>query len=436
MNGWARAADRGAAVGAPAARPAQTRRSLPPALAVVVLLAPLVLTGTAAGQGLAPPDPLAEKREQIQQLRAEREQMERRLEVFKLSEKETLQEIEQLAEAVKASRARKGKIEQDLARTQAARARLNGELEDLNLRIRAAQQRIGKRLRRLYRLAKAEDSATLFQLARFSSFARDTYLLARMQQADQQALRQLEALAQELAGKQAHLRATLAHLESLRGELEEERKLLAGREQGLRESLKNLRKNQELYAQYLAELETSQNAVEAALVKLERAPAAAQQPPADPAALRGKLPPPAPGTIIARFGQQDPRYQLKKFQRGIAIRVAEHAPVQAVAGGNVVHAGPFRGFQELVVLDHGKSLYTVYGHLEQLLVRKGQWVAAGAPLGQATYQPEEEGFDVYFEIRLNGKPEDPLLWLEPGKLKVAVNEKRHVEAPAAPARPD
>jgi septal ring factor EnvC (AmiA/AmiB activator) len=374
----------------------------------------------AAAQGPAP-DPLAEKREQIQQIRAEREQMERRLEVFRLSEKETLQEIGQLAEAVKASRGRKGKIEQDLARTQAARARQDHELEELNLRIQAAQQRIGKRLRRLYRLAKAEDSATLFQLARFSSFARDTYLLSRMQQADQQALRQLEALARELNRKQADLRATLSHLESLRGELDEERKLLAEREKGLRESLQNLRKNQELYAQYLAELEASQNAVEAALVKLEQTPATAQQPPADPGTLRGKLPPPAQGTIIARFGQQDPRYQLKKFQRGIAIRVAENAPVQAVAGGNVVHAGPFRGFQELVVLDHGKGLYTVYGHLEQLTVQKGQWVAGGTLLGKATYQPEEEGFDVYFEIRINGKPEDPLLWLEPGKLKLAAN---------------
>jgi septal ring factor EnvC (AmiA/AmiB activator) len=368
-----------------------------------------------------PPDPVSEKREQIQQIRAEREQMERRLEVFKLSEQETLGEIEQLSEAVKASRNRKGQMERDLARTTAERAKQDQELADLNVRIRGSRQRIGKRLRRLYRLTKAEDSATLFQLARFKSFARDTHVLSRLQQSDREALRQYEALARQAQQKQADLRATLGHLESLRGELEEERKLLVDRERGLRESLQNLRKNQELYGQYIAELDASQAGVEAALVKLEQAPAAPQAPPADPAALRGRLPPPVQGSVVARFGQQDPRYQLKKFQRGIVIRVPENTSVLAVAGGSVVHAGPFRGYQDLVVLDHGKGLYTVYGHLEQVLVQKGQWVQPGAALGQSTYQPEDEGFDVYFEIRVNGKPEDPLQWLEAGKLKLAAN---------------
>jgi septal ring factor EnvC (AmiA/AmiB activator) len=386
-----------------------------------LLLAGLVLGAAALAQGLPQKDPLTEKREQIQQIRAEREQMERRLEVFKMSEQETTQEIEQLSDAVKASRNRKGQMERDLARTGAERAKQDQELEDLTLRIRASQQRIGKRLRRLYRLAKAEDSATLFQLARFNSFARDTFVLARLQQQDHQALQQYEALARQAKQKQTDLRATLAHLESLKSELDEERKLLVEREGGLRESLKNLRKNQELYGQYLGELETSQNAVEATLVKLEQSPAASQQALADPNALRGKLPPPTPGTVIAKFGQQDPRYQLKKFQRGIAIRVTENTPVHAVAGGSVVHAGPFRGFQDLVVLDHGKGLYTVYGHLEQLAVQKGQWVNGATALGKATYQPEDEAFNVYFEIRVNGKPEDPLQWLEPGKLKLAAN---------------
>jgi septal ring factor EnvC (AmiA/AmiB activator) len=385
------------------------------------LLCLALLTAPSSAQTPGAKDPVTEKREQIKQIRAEREQMERRVEVFKLSEKETLDEIEQLSEAVKASRNRKRQMEQDLARTNAARAKQDEELADLNVRIHGSQQRIGKRLRRLYRIAKAEDSSTLFQLARFKSFARDTFVLARLQQADHEALRQFEALAAQARQKQADLRDTLTHLESLRQELEEERKVLVERESGLRESLKNLRKNQELYAQYLGELEAAQNGVEAALVKLEQAPATPQSASADPLTLRGKLPPPAAGRVVARFGEQDPRYQLKKFQRGIVIRVVENAPVLAVAGGTVVHAGPFRGYQDLVVLDHGKGLYTVYGHLEKVTVQKGQWVAAGATLGQSTYQPEDEGFDVYFEIRVNGKPEDPLQWLEGGKLKLAAS---------------
>jgi septal ring factor EnvC (AmiA/AmiB activator) len=136
----------------------------------------------------------------------------------------------------------------------------------------------------------------------------------------------------------------------------------------------------------------------------------------DPEALRGKLPPPVQGQVVAAFGRRDPRYALNKFQRGIVIRTGAEAQVTAVAPGRVVHAGPFRGYQELVVLDHGKGLFTVYGHLTDLRVQREARVPAAARLGSATYQPIDGGYSVYFELRLNGKPDDPLQWLQPGAL--------------------
>jgi septal ring factor EnvC (AmiA/AmiB activator) len=381
----------------------------------------LLLWGLAGARPLAAqetqaPGSLSDPRAQIQQIRAEREQMERRLAGFKLSERETLGEIEQLAGAVSASRKRKRVLETELARSHAERVRRDEELTDLNVTIRAAQQRLGKRLRRLYRFTKAEQSATLFQLARFKSFARDSHVLARLQQSDQEALRKFEAARLDLLRKQAELRETLTHLEALKAELDTESDLLREREKGLQESLANLRRNQELYGRYLGELETAQSGVEDALAKLERTPAPGNAAATDPLALRGKLPPPALGKLVAGFGQQDPRYQLKKFQRGIVIRVTEGTEVRAVAGGSAVHAGPFRGYQDLVVLDHGNGVFTVYGHLERVAIKKGDWVARDAVLGYATYQPEDQAFDVYFEIRAGGKPEDPMQWLEPGKL--------------------
>ena len=138
----------------------------------------------------------------------------------------------------------------------------------------------------------------------------------------------------------------------------------------------------------------------------------------DPETLRGALPPPAPGSVIAGFGQRDPRYDLKKFQRGVVIRVDEATPVTAIAPGRVVHAGPFRGYQQLVVLDHGKSLFSVYGHMDGLAVERGSTVQTGMRLGNATYQPIGKNYDVYFEIRWDGKAVDPLKWLKPNSYKI------------------
>jgi septal ring factor EnvC (AmiA/AmiB activator) len=400
--------------GAPRTLRLRTGRSLLLALWIAAAL-PLPLAPPAAAQAA---DPLAARREQIQQIRGEREQMERRLEAFKLSEKEALEDIEQHSAAVKASHSRKRAIEEELARATAQRRAQDRELAALNAQMRQLQQRIAARLRRLYRMSKAEASASLLQLARFKTFARDAHVVTRIQQGDQQAVHQFQALAGAALQRQGELRSTLAHLESLRSELDAESRVFSEREEGLRATLENMRKNQELYARYLGDLETARTGVEAALRKMEQSPSA---PPRDAAAdsgrLRGKLPPPAPGKVIATFGQQDPRYQLKKFQRGIVLRVAQAAPVRAVAGGTVVHAGPFRGYQDLVVLDHGQGLYTVYGHLEKAAPDKGAWADAGSILGQATYQPEDQAYNVYFEIRVNGRPEDPLQWLDRAKLK-------------------
>ncbi len=99
--------------------------------------------------------------------------------------------------------------------------------------------------------------------------------------------------------------------------------------------------------------------------------------------------------------------------------VVKNAPVRAVAGGRAVHAGKFRGYQALVVLDHGQGLFTVYGHLQDLTVKRGQWVRQGASLGRGTYQPVDQAYNVYFEVRHNGIPDDPLGWIQPGRLRIA-----------------
>lgn len=158
--------------------------------------------------------------------------------------------------------------------------------------------------------------------------------------------------------------------------------------------------------------------MESAVVEMERrASGPAINKVENPQKLRGKIPLPATGDLVAGFGDQDPRYAMKKFQRGIVVSVQEGTSIKAVAPGRAVHAGPFRGYEQLVVLDHGQGLFTVYGHLEQLRLKKGVWVNKSTPLGHVAFKPESSTYQYYFEIRFKGKSEDPLEWLQPDKLK-------------------
>jgi murein hydrolase activator len=394
--------------------------ALPPSAAAQD--APAAPAAGAPGAAAAAPA-LGEKRQQIHQLGKERSQAEQQLARIQANEGELRLEVEQLSELVRESLQRKEALEQRIRRQQELAEQQGREAKRLEGEVREGQKRIGQRLRRLYRLAKQGRTALLFQMARFQTFAKDTRSVALLQESDRAAIARFESLAREMVEQQHQAELSVQRLIALRGELEDETRQLSDRQAYLHQAMSDISNNRALYRKYLAEVEQMMTRMEVAVTRMEKDAQTAAPPPKPrtPSELHGALPPPVPGEVIAAFGAQDPRYDLKKRQRGIVLRVAPKAAVTAVAAGRAVHAGPFRGYQQLVVLDHGQGLFTVYGHLEALTVKRGDWVAQGTTLGVATYQPVDEAYDVYFEIRHNGKPDDPLGWLKAGSLRVSAS---------------
>jgi septal ring factor EnvC (AmiA/AmiB activator) len=130
------------------------------------------------------------------------------------------------------------------------------------------------------------------------------------------------------------------------------------------------------------------------------------------AALRGKLPHPAPGPITVGFGRvTDPHFRTVTLQNGLDIGAPAGAPVRAVAGGRVVHAGWFKGFGNLIIVDHGEGYHSLVAHLASMQTAMGEEVAAGAALGTVGDSGSLKGPYLYFEIREHGRPVDPRPWL-------------------------
>jgi septal ring factor EnvC (AmiA/AmiB activator) len=298
----------------------------------------------------------------------------------------------------------------------------DAELKALEANMSEARTRIGHRLRRLYRFSKTSEAASLFTLVRFKTLFKDSQYLARLKREDEQAIAHIRELHESVTAKRKAVEESLIELALLTDELKGEQQTLSSRERRLRASLQEMRTNQGVYHAYLKDLEQVMSRMESAIATLEARgrEAARRQAPADLNTLRGQLPPPVTGRVVAEFGKHDPRYQLKKFQRGMVIRTDQDAaPVKAIAPGQVVHAGPFRGYQDLVVLDHGGGMFSVYGHLSDLQVRRGTRIDGGTVLGTATYQPIDEGYSVYFEMRRAGKPVDPMTWINGTGLRPA-----------------
>jgi len=120
--------------------------------------------------------------------------------------------------------------------------------------------------------------------------------------------------------------------------------------------------------------------------------------------LPAKLPLPVAGRISARFGQAQPGGGT---WRGVVIDAPAGAPVKAVADGTVVYGDWLRGFGNLIIIDHGAQVLSVYAYNQSLLKEVGEAVRAGEVIAQvgATGGQAESG--LYFEIRREGVPQDP-----------------------------
>ncbi len=159
------------------------------------------------------------------------------------------------------------------------------------------------------------------------------------------------------------------------------------------------------------ELEEDRKRLEKLLREVEEAIANIPTPnESDPfGSLKNKLPWPAEGKIVRNFGDSYASGKLK--HNGLLINTAEEGNVRAVHYGRVVFANWLRGFGLITILDHGDGYMTLYGHSSSLFTSPGDWVEAGEAIAQAGRTGGTNDPAVYFEVRHNGKPDNPRRWL-------------------------
>jgi len=127
----------------------------------------------------------------------------------------------------------------------------------------------------------------------------------------------------------------------------------------------------------------------------------------DFAGLRGRLPWPAAGQIVSRFGS--PRLGSLVWD-GVMISAPEGREVRAVHHGRVAFADWLRGFGLLLIVDHGDGYMTLYGHNQSLFKEAGDWVDVNEPIALVGSSGGRERAGVYFGIRFQGRPVDPAKW--------------------------
>ncbi|OQA92672.1 MAG: Murein hydrolase activator EnvC precursor [Elusimicrobia bacterium ADurb.Bin231] len=117
--------------------------------------------------------------------------------------------------------------------------------------------------------------------------------------------------------------------------------------------------------------------------------------------------------ISDKFGRQK-HSELNTWiiNNGIRITAPAGSNVIASMDGVIVYAGEFKSYGNMVIVDHGKGLYTIYGNLESINVKNGQKIVVGGLLGKVGLPQSSQKASLYFEVRKDGAPQNPLVWLK------------------------
>lgn len=121
---------------------------------------------------------------------------------------------------------------------------------------------------------------------------------------------------------------------------------------------------------------------------------------------KGHLLRPARGPVVTAYGEQMSKGVTSK---GIIIKTRSQAQVISPYDGTVIFAGPFRGYGNLIIIEHGQGYLSLLAGLEEVDCELGQMLLAGEPVGQ---MPESGDARLYIELRKDNHPVNPLTWIE------------------------
>src|SRR4030042_2386762 len=167
--------------------------------------------------------------------------------------------------------------------------------------------------------------------------------------------------------------------------------------------LKSIQNQKTVYQKLLIELEERGKKLQTLIGKLEQEKSLLAYGKSKYEILKGKLTPPVQGKVLSLFKE--------KGQNGIEIKAPMGAEIRAVLSGKVLSADWFKGFGNIVIIDHGNHTFTVSGYCSELFKKPGDAVSQGETIALVGSAGSLKGPCLYFEIRHHGKPQDPMEWL-------------------------
>jgi murein DD-endopeptidase MepM/ murein hydrolase activator NlpD len=285
---------------------------------------------------------------------------------------------------------------------------LQSEIKEAIETLEEKSARLRKRIREVYKASAVNYLDLLFSANSMSDFINRAYFFGKIVERDAGLIKEIEALYDQTRHRKTNLEQVTLEIRGLAKEIDAKKQVIAARAVEEKKVYDDLKERRAEYEKKIAELERSSEELERVIQAktAERARAGIQ------ARGTGALDWPLRGRLTSYFGyRRHPVWGGRHMHTGIDVAAPYGEVIRAADSGEVLFSGWWDGYGKAVVIDHGKNISTVYGHLSRIYVQNGNQISKGQIIGLVGSTGYSTGPHLHFEVRTNGKPVNPLKYL-------------------------
>jgi septal ring factor EnvC (AmiA/AmiB activator) len=384
----------------------------------------LILSTASAGWGESPKDELKGVKREI---KAKRQLITKSRKVEAVVSTE-LQEIDR---SLKQKIADLGSLDRDLKNVESNLDLTGRTIQQVSEESNRKKREIEHRLVSLYKAGELGALRMFFSAESFPQMAENIRYMSSILENDKKLFAEYNDKIEELRRLRVSLEQDMARKERIKDGISLKKREIEGEKNKKFAYLVKVRQDRKGYETSLKELQANASRLQSMIERLEalsrrklssrhgkegnRLKPLPELPPVPDrgfASQRGRMALPVRGDIIETYGKhKHPEFNSYTFSKGLSIAAGAGTEIKAIYDGSVIFADYFKGYGNMVIVDHGGGYFSLYAHASKIMKKVGAEVARNETLATVGDVDSAKGPMLYFEIRYQGKPVDPAGWV-------------------------
>jgi septal ring factor EnvC (AmiA/AmiB activator) len=321
-------------------------------------------------------------------------------------------------------------LQHDLKGAESSLKRTQYEIEAVREDTERKKQQIRQRLSALYKAGEIGGVRVYFSSESFPQMMENMHYMKAVLTNDRNLFAEYNSRIERLKLLRSSLEGDVERKEKFKVNIEAKKREIEEVKEGKAAYLRKLGEDKKTYLTSLKELQANARRLQIMVERLEAkrrkgynakkenksvggGPSLLAIPDKGFGALKGRLSMPTKGEITDGFGRhKHPDFNSYTVSNGITIAAPQGAEVRSVYDGQVIFADYFKGYGNMVIVDHGGGFFSLYAHTSRIVKKVGTTVARNEVIASVGDADSTRGPMLYFEIRYQGKPVDPSPWLK------------------------